>query len=413
MNLSLESLLHPVRVEDFLSQFWEKAPLFVTNRGRDYFDSLLGVSDIDYLISTASSSDAASVELLKATGETQAIDPRRPDRLTSLYQAFNGGATVRVNGAQRFWKPLHAACRELENYFGAPVRVNLYCTPAGARGAPLHYDNHEVFVAHLHGSKHWRVYNPVVELPLETVAPLPFEERGAELKYYRGGPRKSRSDIDEETAGAPVLEETLTHGDALYVPRGFVHQAATADAASAHLTFGVHVLTLLDLLTVALTQLGNADVRFRAALKPGHLSDPAAAGDLRETFGELLQTFARRADPAAALNEIGGSFVRSRQGVGDGTLFDAKVADSINDDTILERSAGLVLRLASGEDATGLESATDALLMPKAFGTSLGFVARTRRFAVREIPGGLSERSKQALARRLVAEGFFRVVKTG
>ena len=405
--MKFDILLHPVSPEEFFGRHWEKSPLIVSGRAGDYFSSLLSAADIDYLISAAATADASSVEAIRGTGEVERADPSRPDRVTSVYQSFKRGATVRVYSVQNYWKPIQAACRGLEDAFGARVRANLYCTPAGSQGAPRHYDTHEIFVLQIHGTKHWRVYEPVVKLPLETVPPLPFEGRGPELQHYRGGPRKSRSSIDEEESGPPVTEATLEPGDLLYLPRGFVHEAATSAVPSAHLTFGVHVLRWLDLMTVALAQLSNRDERLRRALPPGFLARGVKTSEMRETFRALADAFSGGADLEAAANEIAGSFIRHAQRVGDGTLFAACDADSVEADTVLVRRPGVLLSFIEEAGGCGLHSALESLVMPPAFAPALEYVARNDRFAVRDIPGGLSERSRLTLARRLVSAGFF------
>lgn len=411
MHTSLETLIHPFDREEFLADYWERAPLVVERRDPQYFASLLGAEDVDYLINVASSSER-SVELLKDSGDyVNAPDPKRADRVNAVYKAFQNGASVRVNGAQRFWKPLHLACRELEGVFGAPVQANLYCSPPGTQGTSRHYDAHDVFVVQLLGTKSWRIYEPVFPLPFSLVPPLPFEERNPKTSFfYRGGPKKGQSNISDEESGAPVREMTLHAGDVLYLPRGFVHEVATSDSASAHITLGVHVITMLDLLTASLSLLGNRDVRLRTALPPGYLTDPTVGESMREKFNALLETFAREADADEALDEVARSFIYNKQGVGYGTLFSSDDAPQIDAGTTLERRPGVVFRLVRDGETTGLVSSRGSLSMPPPFAPALSFIARTPRFSVGEIPGGLSDRSKFVLARRLIADGFFTAV---
>ena len=125
------------------------------------------------------------------------------------------------------------------------MRANLYCSPASASTSPRHYDTHDVLVLQISGRKSWRIFNPLVKLPLESVPPLPFEERTAMLKYARGGPRKARANIDDDECGEALKELTLTSGDLLYVPRGFLTKRAT-DSFD-HITVGLHVRALARL----------------------------------------------------------------------------------------------------------------------------------------------------------------------
>jgi ribosomal protein L16 Arg81 hydroxylase len=400
--IDLESLLSPVGVEEFFARHWEKSPLVIAREEPERFAPLLGVADLDFVLSAAFQAQKSSVELLGATKF-----PEVPEHVAQIYEAHRQGATVRVYGAQRYWKPLSALCRALEQALGSPVRANLYGTPASGVPSKRHYDNHDVLVLQLAGRKQWRVFDPVVRLPLADVPPLPFEERTGMLKYARGGPRKGRADIGADECGAPRLEFTLAAGDLFYMPRGFVHEAWTTDEASLHVTIGLHVLTWLDVLSVALARAGNRDERFRTAL-PVELAGGTQSGAAKEHFETLLRAFAEDADFDGALAEVEASFVRNMQATADGTLM-GTAPRALDADTTLEQSPGLVCRYVAEGGMAGLVSAQGSLLMPESFGAALRFVAHTREFRVRDLPGRMSDAGKLSLARRLVQDGFLRV----
>lgn len=406
--LTLESLLAPVTLEEFFSENWEKAPLVVSSREPSLYESLLAVSDIDFIFSAAFTTDHAAVEML---GNEVKTSPQEASGtlLSELYDAYRRGLTVRVNRVHRYWKPIRELCRTLEHSLQFPVRANLYCTPAGARTSPRHYDTHDVLVLQISGRKNWRIFKPVVELPLETVPPLPFEERTPMLKYARGGPRKARANIAPDECGDPIKEMTLRAGDLLYLPRGFLHEAWTSDEPSTHVTIGVHVVRWLDLLAVALAQVSNRDVRFRRALP--------VSGDVRnevsEFFTSLVEMFVQSVSFRDAKDELASSFVQSRQAVGDGTL-GALVGDAdIDSSTLLERPPGLICRFAQNGGAVGIVSAHSALWMPPGFDEALQFIATTPEFRAGEIPGSMTDNSRISLARRLVHDGFVRIARTG
>ena len=128
--------------------------------------------------------------------------------------------------------PLAAFCRELEAELGHPVQANAYYTPASAQGFAVHHDTHDVFCLQVDGEKRWLVYPPVLELPLKDQKYVP--EMGA--------------------PGEAVLDVTMQAGDTLYLPRGWLHQAMTSDAASLHLTVGVNVATWRDAVREAWTR---------------------------------------------------------------------------------------------------------------------------------------------------------------
>jgi ribosomal protein L16 Arg81 hydroxylase len=406
----LESLLAPVGVEEFFSRHWEQSPLVVARDEPERYAALLGTSDLDFVLSAAFQTQKSAVEVLGGADERKFLDGKEPEHVSQIYAAYRRGATVRVNRAQRYWKPLRALCRGLEQTLGAPVRANLYCTPAGSESLKRHYDNHDVLVLQLAGRKHWRVFDPVVSLPLANVPPLPFEERTEMLKYARGGPKKGRADIGANECGEPRVEPILAAGDLLYMPRGFVHEAWTTDEASMHVTIGLHVLTWLDLLSVALARASNRDERFRMALPVG-LTDGTESVEAREHFETLLRAFAENADFTSAFAEVVASFVRSRQATGDGALMSNNTG-ALDPDTTLEQSPGLICRYAEEGGMAVLISAQGVFSMPASFAPALRFVARTRQFRARDLPGQMSESGKLGLARRLVQDGFLRVAAT-
>jgi ribosomal protein L16 Arg81 hydroxylase len=409
MSLSsfhLESLLAPISLAEFFSDYWEKAPLVSAQRDPSHYQALLGVSDIDFILSSAFTSDKAAVEALGTVEVKKFLKGDLARHLSELYDAHRRGSTIRINRVQRYWKPLRELCRSLEQSFKFPVRANLYCTPAPAAPSQRHYDTHDVLVLQISGSKSWRIFQPLVQLPLATVPPLPFEERTEMLKYARGGPRKGRASITGDECGPPISEFVLGAGDLLYVPRGFPHDAWTTDEPSTHVTIGLHVVRWLDLLSVALAQVSNRDVRFRQALP----TDPEVRNEVEELFSSLVKEFALQANLKDAAEELASSFVQSRQAVGDGTLAGSIPATDIEGHTLLEHRPGLLCRFAQNGGAVGIVSAHSALWMPAGFDQALRFIASTREFRPGEIPGPITENSKLSLARRLIQDGFVRVV---
>src|SRR6185369_12230442 len=144
-----------------------------------------------------------------------------PDRVA---EAFADGSTIVLQALHHTWLPLARFCRALEVDVGSGVQANSYYTPRRSQGFAVHHDTHDVFVLQVAGEKHWRVYNPVLELPLKA--------------------QRWSSSLGE--AGRPVLELTLRAGDTLYLPRGWLHEALTSDTDSLHITVGVNVRRWID-----------------------------------------------------------------------------------------------------------------------------------------------------------------------
>lgn len=425
-KLDFEALIAPVTTDEFFARYWELAPLVVARREPERYASLLPPAALDDIIDTACGLHNSSVELLGDAGVTGTPYAVEASTRSAVEDAYGRGATVRVNNVQQFSSVVRAVCGRLEQVFNFPLRANLYRTPATAQGAQRHYDNHDILVLQVAGRKRWLIYEPLVRLPLEHVPPLSFEGRREEMKYRRGGPKRGRADIGDEESGAPVADIMLEAGDLLYLPRGFVHEARTSDEASLHLTLGIHVLTWLDALSVALGQAANRDERFRRALPVGFANESGATGDkFKEQFDALLEAFAASADMNNALEETAASFITSREAADDerrqakpdgaraGRDDDAgastgDAARHINPDTMMRRREGLLCRLVWQGGMAGLSSARGVLWMPADFAAGLRFVARHIEFRAGDIPG-LSDNGRLALLRRLVQDGVLRV----
>ena len=62
---------------------------------------------------------------------------------------------LRLTIAPRRYQASYELCACLQEHFGFPGGCSAYLTPASAQGFPPHYDDVEVFVLQLQGSKRW------------------------------------------------------------------------------------------------------------------------------------------------------------------------------------------------------------------------------------------------------------------
>src|SRR5690349_22292771 len=130
-------------------------------------------------------------------------DQVRDDKVAAL---FAGGATVVLQALHRTWPPVIDLCTRLAAELAHPVQANAYVTPPSSRGFSAHYDVHDVFVLQLAGEKHWQIHEPVLREPLRS---QPWNDRAAE--------------VAAAATGEPVIDTVLRPGDALYLPRGYLH----------------------------------------------------------------------------------------------------------------------------------------------------------------------------------------------
>ena len=129
-----------------------------------------------------------------------------------MWKNYKDGCSVRLLCPQKFCDKVWKLLSVLEEEWGCMAGSNTYLTPAGTQGFAPHYDDIEAFLLQVEGTKHWKVY-----APLDDASTLP---------------RYSSGNFKQNEIGKPVLECDLEAGDLLYFPRGFIHQARSADDVS-------------------------------------------------------------------------------------------------------------------------------------------------------------------------------------
>ena len=82
-----------------------------------------------------------------------------------------------------------------------------------------------------------------------------------------------------------MLDVTLTPGDTLYLPRGWLHEALTSDADSLHITVGVKVYTWLDAVRAALEETAQEEDGYRRSVADGEELPLELLGLLQERLG--------------------------------------------------------------------------------------------------------------------------------
>ncbi|KAF8821080.1 histone lysine demethylase JmjC NO66 [Cardiosporidium cionae] len=143
-----------------------------------------------------------------------------PLPLSDIYRAYLDDASIILNKADRCSEKLFNFCQYLATHFFYHTFAVGYLTPRNSFAVRAHSDDQDVFLIQIWGSKHWRVYNPIVTLP-----------------YTEEMVGKSCPIVQD--VGAPCLEHVLKCGDILYIPRGFIHEAATSNSCSFHITLTI------------------------------------------------------------------------------------------------------------------------------------------------------------------------------
>jgi lysine-specific demethylase/histidyl-hydroxylase NO66 len=327
------------------------------------------------------------------TGEggvgAEVSDQVRDDRVAAL---FAEGHTVVLQGVHRTWAPVADLVTDLAAELGHPVQTNAYITPASSQGFSAHYDVHDVFVLQVAGTKRWHVHAPVHPDPL------------------RSQPWNDHADaVAARAAEEPLIDEVLEPGDALYLPRGYLHSATAQGEVSAHLTVGVHVLTrwaVVDALLNALT----SDPELRASLPLGiDATDPAAlAPHVDAVAARLVETLAA---PDGQRTERVARSLRRRVWHGNrpealAPLAQATAATSADGATVVRRRRGLHHRLrpAAPDAPVVLELPDRTVTLPGGTRAACERLLDGRPVAAGDLPG-LPPDDGAVIVRRLLKEG--------
>ncbi|GIM95256.1 cupin domain-containing protein [Paractinoplanes toevensis] len=322
----------------FAAAHWGRAPLLCRAADPDGFADLLSPAAVDELLSrrglrTPFLRVARQGKVLPAAEFTgsggagaeigdQVVD----DEVMRLYA---GGATLVLQGLHRIWPPLIDFARRLGTELRRPLQVNAYLTPPAGQGFSTHYDTHDVFVLQVDGTKRWRIHEPVLADPLE--------------KQAWGG---RADEVAATAAGEPALDVVLAPGDALYLPRGWLHSAQAQGTRSLHLTFGVRSLTRYALVEELLAMAAQ-DARLRATLPFGlDVTDPdAVEPELTETV-EALRDWLATSTPAEIADRLRERDWPSARPAPVSPLAQLDFADALTPADTIEARGGLRWRLA-------------------------------------------------------------------
>ncbi|HSH23844.1 MAG TPA: cupin domain-containing protein [Acidimicrobiales bacterium] len=389
-------------VAAFVRCAWGRQPHQLPAADPQRFGDLLSLAAVDHILATTAPR-TPSFRLVKdgtplppssytRSGTVGGVRYHGGADVARIYRAFSDGATIVLQSLHRSWAPLASFCRSLELFLSHPAQANAYLTPAGATALAPHHDTHDVFVLQVHGHKHWRISEPVIDSPL---------------------PRhRSRREL---AAAQPVLFETdLTPGQCLYLPRGYVHAATSQEGTSLHVTIGIHAVTLHDILVAAVERAAD-EPTFRAALPLGFARDDGAKA-LVEAVGAGLAEGSRwfgGLDPTPLAAEARRRFWEQRPPLLEGQLQELDRLGDLHDASMVVRRPNSIcqvddtpsdapsrLRLLLGDRVLVLPSAVEAAVRRLVAGPPL---------QVSALADLLDGPSRLVLVRRLVIEGVLQV----
>jgi bifunctional lysine-specific demethylase and histidyl-hydroxylase NO66 len=389
--------------EVFATEHWARRPLLSTaEQLGGTFTDLLTLDAVDELLSTRGlrtpflriAKDGAVVDTKRFTSP-QGAGAEVADQVSSdaVLRLFAEGSTVVLQGLHRLWPPLIDFAGQLAADLGHPTQVNAYVTPPSSRGFSPHYDVHDVFVLQVAGEKHWTIHEPVLADPLRT---HPWSDRAADVAAAAERP--------------PVIDTVLRPGDALYLPRGYIHSAVALGEISAHLTIGVHSVTRWGAVESALDlvrTLAADDPALRGSLPLGvDLADPAATADDVAAVLTGLHRWLDQVDPAAVADALRARTWAQVRPAPVAPLAQSSAVAALTADTVLRVRPLLRVQLREpAGDRVALVAGRRTHDPPADTSPALAALLAAGELKVGDLPG-LDPADQLTLARRLVTESI-------
>lgn len=384
---SLASLLQPVTAESFFGEIWGKNHCHIERDCASYFDSLFGARVIEEVLEFSRPGPSA-VRLVRQDDTKDPGSYRAADGaidIVYIRNAFADGYTIVLNSLERSVSTIASLSHAIEVELNFETQINAYITPPESQGFVPHYDDHDVLILQIEGSKIWHLYNKAEVRPHEMRRLEPVERTGLP---------------------APT-DLCLRAGDVLYLPRGRIHAAEATSDPSVHLTVGIHAPTVLTLISHALDSLSFRDDSLLVQLPPRYLDDADVQASLNEILCDVVDAMKRSGFMSEGLGSLGDGLVRRGRCRPTGQLVsNAIMASRIDEQTLLIRYQPLYSRVLRTGSGVALQFAQSLVNAGSDHQAAMLFVSkRTEQFRVCDLPG-LSAVQQVALARTLILDGF-------
>ena len=379
-DFSFEKLIRPTTPAVFFDRHWEHEPLIIERRAPDFYGDLVTVDDIDHLVATG----PKRVGLVPATedGSTEIeVSQSAVDISEYVFSDLARGGTLVLPHVEDRLPALGMLCRLLGQEFGFVFDATMYVSSPNALSFTTHFDYTDIFVLQLQGSKLWHVE-----------------------RTRRKFPRIGDYDYGEAEMSPDRDDCLLRQGDLFYLPRGFYHTAASRDDASAHIRLRILPPSWEDFIHAAVKLAADENDDLKRALPVGF---PAQGGGvLAAGLAERLGAVLSRPD----LDRMAAIFINDQV-----TRFATDTAGQIGRILTAERPRpgdlvgprrGLIYRRHADGEEVILSIGARHVTFPDVLAEQLDFTLDTPTFAVRDIPGDLSDAEKVVFIERLMQEGI-------
>lgn len=301
-------------------------------------------------------------------------------------KAFRSGRTIVLNGIHERWPSVQQLSKELSCDLNLHTQVNAYLTPASSQGFPRHFDDHDVLVIQVEGSKVWRVWSGPVDLPL-------------------AGQHQSQRHTEAPAHADMVV--TLGPGDVLYLPRGTYHEAEAQSETSLHLSVGLFPFLWVDALVAAIRSVAQEDRALRTSFWPIGAADHWCNETLSAKAFELLSKNHRKISQQVNTELFADSRPQLSATVIDGKLF-PDTNREFDLDVLLTRCDTNVV-VTKDDASITLCGPCGECRLPADMERAVIAALEIPRFRPRDLPDDYTDNAKLLLSKVLLNHGMLQI----
>jgi Cupin superfamily protein len=394
INSTFTHLIYPYDPAAFFQKNWEKKYLYISRKDNSYYKNILNNDDLDLFLQNKNLQAENDNFILVKDGKKLDYEHWAKKRhksnqylvdINKIFSILNQGITLIINSGHKSIPKLINFCNSLEKELQFRVRTNIYITPPTAQGLAAHFDEHDVCILQITGTKIWHLYHSPIKLPCN----------------------KNHQIKDFPSLGEPDFTVELQPGDLLYIPRGLIHQAFTTDTTSIHIALGLYPTYRFELLQ-ELVELAQDSPTFRKAIPHG-FSDNEDKKLFKEEFRQLCQGLIDNLDVDSLLERRNKQFIAAKGTEDDNRFQDWLQINQINLHTVLSRRK--TIAFSTEKDAVNINVAfyNKTLVFPKFLATSLTTILSSDYFTVKDIGGLINDEGKLQLVTKFVQEGFLKI----
>jgi bifunctional lysine-specific demethylase and histidyl-hydroxylase MINA len=381
---TLEEFLRPVTVEEFLERMLLGGFRKIDGEGTTSRTGLLGADPESVLLNAWHLAPKLTFHSANAAGAPPSLTgvAGAADFQQRIAQFHARNYSVRFPELRPLSPPLDELARALEMLLLQPVTVSAFWSRGGMR-APVHFDDHDLLVAQLRGTKRWYVSSK------------PSELNNTWQKIPEAAP-----------ALGPHQTVDVKPGDLLYLPRGTYH-SVDSDNGSLHVSIGFTPLTLREAVIASLDHLSDLDRGWRTTVGSQFAFQVRNAGFERMTplivqaTTNLLAACRTPGFLASALQQHASRTVAALS-----ALPGEPQAAPVSLDTELVQGRLAFCHLTASPERIDVSYPGGHLYIHRGAQAAIEFMVNTARFKVRDLPGEIGDDIRVSLATSFLRIGF-------